>query len=292
MNIDQLEAFMYVVQLKSIHKASKALYLSQPTVSARIKALENELNTELFTRQGKHLVLNQQGKEFIPYAQTILQTFREGKRQLRKQSAQNEIIFGANTITSQYFIPYALSKWKNENPGLRFKFISSTNDSLITMLLNQEIDFAFMRAMPNEGIHQEVVLDNTVGLIVYPEHPFAKKNSVTVKELAKESLVFFECGAFDWDLVYKIFEVEEVEPKIDLKVDHLDVAKTLIKNKQCIGFLPYLSVKEELAIGELLLIDTTNLLQIKQHISLSYIQSNTVNVLRNSIMESVKRFTS
>ena len=56
-NIDNLEAFMYVVHLKSVHKASKALFLSQPTVTARIKSLERELNAELFIRQGEILRL-------------------------------------------------------------------------------------------------------------------------------------------------------------------------------------------------------------------------------------------
>ncbi|GAA3333941.1 hypothetical protein GCM10020331_099960 [Ectobacillus funiculus] len=48
MNIDHLEAFMYVVHLESIHKAAEALYLSQPTVTARIKTLERDLGIELF----------------------------------------------------------------------------------------------------------------------------------------------------------------------------------------------------------------------------------------------------
>ncbi len=288
-NIDNLEAFMYVVHLKSVHKASKALFLSQPTVTARIKSLERELNTELFIRQGRNLTLTYQGKEFIPYAQSILQTLREGKRQLKQKSAQDKIVFGANMITSQYFVPYALTTWKRNHPQLRFKFTGTTNDELISKLLNHQIDFAIMRAMDNEGIQQEPILDNSVRLIVYPGHPFIEQQ-VSVKELAKESMVFFECGAFDWDLIYKLFEVEGVEPNVEFKVDHLEVAKSFIKNRQSIGFLPYLCVKQELEKGELFEVDTTHLLQIKQNVYLSYIEKDAVNLLRNSIEESVQQF--
>ncbi|MBO2536658.1 LysR family transcriptional regulator [Rummeliibacillus suwonensis] len=290
MNIDHLEAFMYVVHLKSVHKASKALFLSQPTVTARIKTLERELSTNLFIRQGKNLILTSQGKEFIPYAQQILKTLREGKLQLKQQTAQNEIVIGSNVITSQYFIPHAITLWKRAHPQLRFKLTATTNDDLITKLLNHQVDFAFMRLMGNEGIHQEALLDNSVRLIVYPDHPFLKHQKVTVKELAKESLVFFECGAFDWDLIYKLFEVEGIEPNIDFKVDYLEVAKSLIKHKQSIGFLPYLCVKEELEKGELFEVDTTHLLQIKQHIYLSYIEQDAVSLLKDSIKESVQQF--
>ncbi len=290
MNIDHIEAFMYVVHLKSIHKASKALFLSQPTVTARIKTLERELNADLFIRQGKNLILTQQGKEFIPYAHQILTTLREGKRQLKQQVMQNEIVIGSNVITSQYFIPHAITLWKKEHPQLRFKIIATTNDDLISKILNHQVDFAFMRSVGNEGIRQEEMLDNSVKLIVYPGHPFTTTQKVMVKELAKESLVFFECGAFDWNLIYKLFEVEDVEPNIDFKVDHLEIAKSLIKNRQSIGFLPYLCVKEELENGELFEVDTTHLLQIKQHIYISYIEQEAVAILRESIDESVKQF--
>lgn len=290
LNIDQLEAFIYVVQLKSIHKASKALYLSQPTVTARIKSLERELNVELFTRKGKHLILNQHGKDFIPYAEQILQTFRQGKNQIRKKTNQNEIVFGANSITSNYFIPHALVTWKKENPNINFKFVSGTNEELMAKLLNHEIDFAFTKEMSNEKVEQKVVLDNSVQLVVYPEHPFAQGKNVTIKKLADESLFFFECGAFNWNFIYKIFELEHVEPNIEFKVDHLEVAKAIIKNRQSIGFLPLLSIKEEVEKGELIVINSPDLIVIKQQIYLTYTHPNIVRKIQKSIERSIQTF--
>ena len=66
MNIDHIEAFLYVVHYKSIHKAANALFLSQPTVTARIKSLERELNVELFHRDGRSVILSDKGKDFVP----------------------------------------------------------------------------------------------------------------------------------------------------------------------------------------------------------------------------------
>lgn len=291
MNIDQLEAFIYVVQLKSIHKASRALYLSQPTVTARIKSLERELNVELFTRQGKQLILNQHGNDFIPYAEQILEAFRQGKNQIRKKTKSNEVVFGANSITSNYFIPDALISWKKDFPDLHFNFISSSNDELIAKLLNHEIDFAFTKQISNEKIQQKVILDNSVQLVVYPGHSFTLGKPVTIKKLAEESLVFFECGAFDWNFIFKFFELEQVEPNIEFKVDHLEVAKSIIKNKQSIGFLPLLSVKKEVENGELVIVDAPNLMTIKQEIYLTYIQPSVVNQFQKSIEKSIQNFT-
>ncbi len=55
MNIDHIEAFMYVVHLNSFHKAAEAMFLTQPTVSARIKTLESELDSVLLRGKGEGL---------------------------------------------------------------------------------------------------------------------------------------------------------------------------------------------------------------------------------------------
>lgn len=270
MNIDHLEAFMYVVQLKSIHKAADALFLSQPTVTARIKTLERELNTELFARHGRGLLLTEHGKEFIPYAEQIIQTYKEGKKMMKERDEQEEVIIGANIITSQYFIPYALPLWKQANPQLRFKFISAPNDVLIEKLLQKQVDIAFIKDTTNEGLQKQQLLDNSVRLVVYPDHPLQYEENITANRLAEEPMVFFECGAFDWNRIHKLFEVGKVEPRIEFQVDHLEVAKSIIKSRCAIGFLPYLCIKNELASGELIEIDVAHLIQIKQHVFLTH----------------------
>lgn len=270
MNIDHLEAFMYVVQLKSIHKAADALFLSQPTVTARIKTLERELNTELFARHGRGLSLTEHGREFIPYAEQIIQTYKEGKKVMRERNEQEEVIIGANIITSQYFIPFALPLWKQANPQLRFKFISAPNDVLIEKLLQKQVDIAFIKDTTIENLQKQQLLDNSVRLVVYPDHPLRYEENITANRLVEEPMVFFECGAFDWNRIHKLFEVGKLEPRIEFQVDHLEVAKSIIKNRCAIGFLPYLCIKNELASGELIEIDVAHLIQIKQHVFLTY----------------------
>lgn len=291
MNIDHLEAFMYVVHLKSIHKAASALFLSQPTVTARIKTLERELNTELFTREGRGLLLTEQGRAFIPFAEQIIQTYKEGKKQMKERNEQEEIVIGANVVTSQYFIPYVLPQWKKSNPDVHFKFVSGTNDLLLEKLLHKQVDLAFIRNLSHDNLHTQEALDNSVKLVVYPGHALLEQQNITVSRLAEEPLVFFECGAFDWNRVHKLFEVEKVEPKIEFQVDHLEVAKSIIKSQCAIGFLPYLCIKKELENGELLEVDVSHLIQIKQHILLAYTKEDVViSPIWEEIQSSLKAF--
>lgn len=291
MNIDHIEAFMYVVHFDSFHKAAEALYLSQPTITARIKTLERELDTELFTRQGRGIALTEKGKAFIPYAEKIIHTFHQGKKQLKKGPVQEEIVIGANIITSQYFIPFALPLWKKAHPELRFKFTSAPNDVLVDKLLQKELDLALIREVSHDGLQRHELLDNSVRFVVYPGHPFQFQDQVDWQKLAAEPLVFFECGSFDWSRIHKIFEVANVVPRIEFQVDHLEVAKAMIKSKTGIGFLPYLCIQKELETGELIEIDVSQGINIKQNIYLTYLNDDfKKSLLLEDIFLSARKF--
>jgi LysR family transcriptional regulator, low CO2-responsive transcriptional regulator len=289
-HIDQIEAFLYVVELKSVHKASQALYLSQPTITARIKTLERHLNTELFTRNNRQLLLNDRGKAFIPYAQEMMQMYKRAKREMEKPNEHEKILIGANIITSQYFMPFVLPEWTTTQPNFKIQFQATTNDRLLEKVKTEEIDFAIMGATTDETVTQIPLLDNSIKLIVHPKHHFAQLTTVSVDLLAKEQLVFFECGSFDWNYIYKLFELEQVKPNIYVKTDHLEVAKSYIKVNKCIGFLPRLAVHQELLRGELMEIETSNLLTIQQHIYLTYRDSHLLNLLKDTIIASAESF--
>lgn len=291
MNIDHLEAFMYVVHLESVHKAADALYLSQPTVTARIKTLERDLGIELFLRNGRSLTISDEGKAFIPYAEQIIRTYDQGKKLLKKDDNPEEIVIGANIITSQYFIPFALPFLKKANPQLRYKFYSATNDVLLDKLLHKQVDIAFMKDVTHRGIQKHALLYNSVRLVVYPGHSFQIQQNLSVQQLASEPMVFFECGAFDWNRIHKLFEMENVSPRIEFLVDHLEVAKSIILSRNGIGFLPYLCIKEELESGMLIDVDVSHILQINQQIFAAHLSNGLVYPeLWNDILLAVKEF--
>ncbi len=270
MNIDHIEAFLYVVHYKSTHKAASALFLSQPTVTARIKSLERELGVELFYREGRSVTLSDKGKDFLPFATQIVQTFQQGKKQLEKTLETDDVCIGANGVTAQYFLAYALPKWKEQFPNLRFQLVTGSTATLLEKLESHQIHVAFIQYVHREGIFNELLLDNAVKLVKHCEHPLPQYECIEAKELAQQKLVFFECGAFDWNYVHKMFDIKGVAANIEVRTDHLEVAKAFIRTKNYISFLPQLCVKNELESGEFIEVDIKHLLDMNQHIFLTY----------------------
>jgi DNA-binding transcriptional LysR family regulator len=81
-DLAQLETFVLVAQHQSFSKAAEALFLTQPSVTARIQSLERDLGEPLFERTGRGVRLTEAGSSFLPYAQRMLEALQEGREAL------------------------------------------------------------------------------------------------------------------------------------------------------------------------------------------------------------------
>ena len=79
MDFGQIDAFVQVSTHRSFSRAADMLQLTQPSITARIQTLERELGEELFERSGRGVRMTDAGLAFLPYADRMLQTLREGR---------------------------------------------------------------------------------------------------------------------------------------------------------------------------------------------------------------------
>ena len=253
MNIENIEAFVYINHYGSFNKAAEVLFISQPTVSARIQSLERELDSVLFDRLGKQVSLTDKGRQFLPYAQQILQTFQKGKHQLQsKARILHELRIGSTVSVSNYLLPQLLTHLKQKYPHMLFKVTTEPTDVLIEKLKAKEIDVAFIRKVMNPAFQSYLFYEDPISLYVYEGHPLAKAGHASILDIQFEPLVFFECGSLDWMRLQRVFKSLEQPPRIMYQVDNLETAKKLVVQKAGICFLPALSVQDEVKAGRLI----------------------------------------
>jgi DNA-binding transcriptional LysR family regulator len=256
MNIENIEAFVYVNHYGSFNKAAEVLFLSQPSVTARIQTLERELDCKLFDRLGKQIMLTEKGKQFLPYAQQILQTIQKGRLHLQEKGARpQEIRIGSTVSVSNYLIPDLLPRLQRLFPRLTFKLTTAPSDDLVKKLLDREIDIAFVRKLAHPSVQSYPYYDDPIRLYVYEGHPFAAEGKVSIEAIHDQPLVFFECGSLDWLRLHRVFEHLEQPPHIVFHADNSETAKKLVLQKAGICFLPGLCAKEEVSKGQLIPID-------------------------------------
>ncbi|CAH1203639.1 HTH-type transcriptional regulator GltR [Paenibacillus plantiphilus] len=252
MNLENIEAFVYINHYGSFNKAAEVLYLSQPSVTARIQSLERELNCKLFDRLGKGIQITEEGKRFLPYAQQILMTYQKGKLHItQNKSLPEELRIGCTASVSNYTIPELIPRLKQKFPNIHYKLLTGTTDDIIGKVVNKEVDIGFVRNVNHPNLQSIKFYEDPICLYVYEGHPFLTEDNLSIEDIAAQPLVFFECGALDWLRVHRIFGSLDRPPNIQFLTDNSETAKKLVLQKAGISFLPSLSVKEETRDGRL-----------------------------------------
>lgn len=266
MNIENIEAFVYAVHLGSFVKTAEALYLAQPSVTARIQSLERELNVELFHRAGRQLSLTEKGRLFLPYAQNILQSYQEAKLKLHQPAlTPDELKIGCASSISNYIIPEILPAFKIKYPDVNVKIFTGHSNDILNKVLNNEVDFGLVRSVSHFEIESILFRNDPIGLFAPANHPLLQNNEVTIEEISEQPLIFFDYGSADWLRIYGLFESKHVKPNIVLEVDSMEAAKNFVINGMGISFLPEHCVQTELQNGRLFHIPLTSsrLLDVK-----------------------------
>ena len=139
MELKQLDSFTAVVRLGSFTKAAETLYLSQPTISTHIRALEEELNTRLIRRTTKSIEVTAEGQKVYEYAVNILQLRDRMARECRGNT-RRIIHLGASTIPSAYILPEILPAFGKRHDNTFFVIQQSDSQGVIDGLTDGLFD--------------------------------------------------------------------------------------------------------------------------------------------------------
>ena len=200
MEFRQLEAFVNAVKYKSFSKAADATFLPQPTISAHINNLENEMGTTLVNRTGREITLTKQGELFYPYAIDMLHTRSQA---LATVQAQCEAMDGvldvyASSIPGQYYLPRLIGEYHAKCPKIRFYVEQSDSKTVIEDVMSQKGEIGLTGyKMHNSLVYEPVFMDELV-LIVPDTEKYSrwkKGSTVSFRDFEHETFILREEGS-------------------------------------------------------------------------------------------------
>ena len=120
MDLRRLEVFAKVAELGSFSRAAEALFLTQPTVSEHVRALEDELGVQLLDRLGRGATPTRAGQLLLGYAQRMLALAREAQQALDQFQGRmsGELVVGGSTIPGEYVLPALIGQFKAKYPEI------------------------------------------------------------------------------------------------------------------------------------------------------------------------------
>lgn len=145
MNLKQLEAFVIVAEEGSFSKAAKTLFLTQPTVSAHIASLEQELGVRLFVRSTKEVGMSKDGHKLFGYAKqmTVLQREIEAIFDRTRREKSHCIHIAASSVPSQHLLPQILAEFRRKYPNEQFKIMETDSAKVVEQVVNGNAEIGF-----------------------------------------------------------------------------------------------------------------------------------------------------
>lgn len=272
MNIANIISFIYIQRLKNFNKAAKKLYITQPSLTSRIKTLEKELGVRLFNRDNKHVELSEEGHIFLPYAIDIYNSYLKAKTSLQKSTST--ITVGSIISVSTSILPNAVYQFQNRNHHLSFEIITAKTTTIIKKLLENECQIAITEKINNPDIISELVYLDNVSLFVSSTHPFRSINrKLSITDIGSEPLICFNPNSTYWNDILNSFRVNHLMPNIVFNIDSMEAAKSAIQNNIGIGFLPELSLEKDITTGNLYKVPMDLENDFKREITLSYLKN-------------------
>ena len=254
MEMSQLEFFLKVIEEGSFSKAADSVGRTQPAVSIAIRRLEEEVGAPLFDRSQKTPTLTEAGEIIHDYAQRIL-TLREHARasvsELRTLQ-RGRVRVGANESTSLYLLPQIILAYRESHPQVKVEIYRQVSERLPREVLERNVDFAVLAFEPvDRDLESFCVLKDELALILNPEHPLARRASLTVEELGSESFLAHNVRTASRNKVIEVFAEHHTPLNITLELATVETIKRFVQLKVGLAFVPRMCVREELERGTL-----------------------------------------
>lgn len=257
MDFKQLRSFVAVADCGSFTRAAEQLYISQPSVSAHIRQLEEELQERLFQRTTKSLTITPRGRELYDYAVHVLTM--QDRLLSRWKETETLIRLVASTIPSTYILPELLPCYRRLQPEITFEICQSDSRGVLNGLLNGrfELGLAGMQTA-DEDLEFTPFYHDAMVLIMPNNARFAeaKAQGTPVTELLKrETLLLREEGSGSQKCVDEFLHVAGLDVAalhVSARLNDQESVKNMVASGLGISVVSEKAVQSECREGTLL----------------------------------------
>jgi DNA-binding transcriptional LysR family regulator len=198
MDLRRLEIFAKVAELGSFSRAAEALFLTQPTISEHVRALEDEVGVQLLDRLGRGATPTRAGQLLLGYARRMLALSREAHQALEQFQGRisGELVVGGSTIPGEYVLPGLIGRFKAKYPDISIVLLIGSTRQVSDWLEEGRVEVGVVGARPaTRALEAKELMPDELVLVVPATHPWAARRTATLVDLQKEPLVFRERGS-------------------------------------------------------------------------------------------------
>lgn len=243
-----MDTFIAVVRTGSVSAAGRALHITQPAVSIRIRALEEQVGEKLFERSGRGVALTPAGIHLLPRAEEVLRAVEGFAASAEEYSGARtgELHIGTTDVASIYVLPRIYRKFLRRHERIDLSVRVEGTTLLLHALKERRIELAVV-ALPVAGDDLEVteIGRDRLTAILPGNHPLALRKRIGLEELAATPMITFKGDSVTRGMVEREFDRRGISPSIAMEISSPEAIKKLVEVGLGFSFLPEQSVRQE-----------------------------------------------
>ncbi|HEU4484898.1 MAG TPA: LysR substrate-binding domain-containing protein [Povalibacter sp.] len=252
MNLRDLRYFVALADTRHFGKAAERSFVSQPTLSAQIKKLENYLGVQLIERQPRKVTLTETGMKILPLARRILQDSDEIVTLARHEHdpLSGKLKMALIPTIGPYLLPLVARKLRKQLPQLKIMLYEYQTEPLLARLREGEIELGIIALpVPHEGLETRELYQEPFTVAVPQHHALAKKQTVKLDDLSGENLLLLEDGHCLRDQALDVCSKIDVKENDDYRATSLETLRQMVAAGLGITLLPELATRGPFGSG-------------------------------------------
>ncbi|GMT43846.1 MAG: LysR family transcriptional regulator [bacterium] len=256
LNLRHIFAFNNVAETLNMSKSAQNLFITQSAVSQTIKDIENKFTIKLFIRQNNKLYLTYEGKGLYIYTKKIINLLEDAQLCLENFNTLKKgcVCIGASTTIGNYLLPELVKTFKEQYPDIDINIFIGNTHEVINKLRLSDIDVGLIEGLPQTDdttVKTTKFMKDELIFVCSPQHHFAKKKTVDLKELKGENFIIREKGSGTRQIMEAEFEKHGISINIPYKFNNSEAIKNAVSCNLGISVLSKLIVKKELSTNML-----------------------------------------
>ncbi|MDA5194991.1 LysR family transcriptional regulator [Govanella unica] len=253
----QLEIFVAIAQAGTVTEAADKVGLTQSAASMALGELERNLDTLLFDRISKKLVLNENGRALYPKTMELLNRARELENSAGTRSTVTDLRLGASSTIGNYLLPQIISSYITAHPGSRINLDVANTLSTISAVNRHEIDIGFVEGPCHaKDVKATLWREDRLAICAGINHPLAKKTVITPKDLIESNWILREPGSGTREVTDSLL-AEQLGPiGVVMEFGGTEAIKRAVESGLGISCLPCIAVQEAVELGKMVCLPT------------------------------------
>lgn len=256
MNLNQLHYFVTLAHMEHYTKAAEQLSITQPSLSHAISMLEQELETSLFEKRGRNVVLTKYGRIFLGYVEESLGILESGIKKTKALTSETSGVIDLAYIYTlgSVFVPQLVGDFLRQHKdwNVKFHFTVGNTTDIIQGLKEEKYDLAFCSRKAKEPNVEFVPIGKEKLAVVVPKgHELGRKERVDLSDTLKYPQIYFTKTSGLRPVIDGLFEKIGGVPQIAYEIEEDGAMAGLVSQNFGIAVMPEIPILKNLEVDVL-----------------------------------------